>query len=616
MADLKGKPSAGHTTDTQIHVTPTDKTNWNNKADQSSLNAHTSNNDVHVSILEKEAWNLNTTLRVAIAAGTESVILANFTSPITTLIDGMRVLVKSAYQNKSVNVTFTPDSAVTKPIRKSNNTALSGGDIPSAGFWMELVFNSSFDCWILLNPGNNNRSAIPDQIVPAHNALLVLINGVVYSASGTADSFNYTASGLDGDQIAYGTGISNLRPLFIPSGSPVKKIYAPGSNAFALCENGELFGWGINSVGALGLGHTSYVYRPTFLRNNVIDIHTGYSTTEYNTNQTPIFISSNDGKIYGTGYNGNGNLGLGDTTNRTSWTEIPGLTTDDRITTIGGAAGFTLVFKSDGRLLFTGYNSYGAMGFGDTTTRTSFIDNTMAWAGVSSGLLDVKLVGSIRYHDGSSSDVINATIAMLITLPDNSKIVRSCGYNAYGGLGNGNTTNSTTPVSVLNSTNVVDIQSYGNHATFNMLKNDGSVYSWGYNGYGQVGDSSTTSRSTPIQIMTDVKEFPVSGLNCWLRGYETLTYILKNDGSLYTMGVCGTYGNNGTGQTTANTIIPTRVAIPYHEKVVKVGVYSTHAGHIAMSQYASLVTGMYGETIIIRELHTGQQQIVESEYRH
>ena len=72
------------------------------------------------------------------------------------------------------------------------------------------------------------------------------------------------------------------------------------------------------------------------------------------------------------------------------------------------------------------------------------------------------------------------------------------GYNAYGQLGIGTTTSMYVPTKV-NIDNVIDI-SAGDH--FSMaLKADGTLWAWGYNDYGQLGQNNTVQSTVPMQVM-------------------------------------------------------------------------------------------------------------------
>ena len=76
------------------------------------------------------------------------------------------------------------------------------------------------------------------------------------------------------------------------------------------------------------------------------------------------------------------------------------------------------------------------------------------------------------------------------------------GYNDYGQLGDGSTTDRSTPVPVSGLGSGVIALAAGDAHTC-ALTAAGGVQCWGYNGYGQLGDGSTTNRLTPV---------PVSGL--------------------------------------------------------------------------------------------------------
>jgi hypothetical protein len=78
------------------------------------------------------------------------------------------------------------------------------------------------------------------------------------------------------------------------------------------------------------------------------------------------------------------------------------------------------------------------------------------------------------------------------------------GRNWAGQLGDGTTTRRSTPVQVL--TNVRSVTAGGYHSL--AVREDGTLWAWGWNGVGQLGDGTTENRSTPVQVLTNVRTTP------------------------------------------------------------------------------------------------------------
>jgi len=118
------------------------------------------------------------------------------------------------------------------------------------------------------------------------------------------------------------------------------------------------------------------------------------------------------------------------------------------------------------------------------------------------------------------------------------------GANAHGQLGDGTTTRRNAPVKVFDS--AIAISAGERHST--AIKTDGSLWAWGDNISGKLGDGTTTKRLTPVSIMTNVKSVSAGA---------HFTLVIRTDGSLWSWGGSA-YGSNGDG-TSETRLSPVRV---------------------------------------------------------
>ena len=276
-------------------------------------------------------------------------------------------------------------------------------------------------------------------------------------------------------------------------------------SSFILKNDGTLWGCGTNNNGQLGLGDKSSKYTFTQITTNTNDIQSVYCGDIH------TFILKNDGTLWGCGGNNYGQLGLGDTSDRNTFTPITTNTND--IKSIYCGYSHTYMLKNDGTLWVCGRNNYGQLGLGDTNSRKVFTQ-------IITNMYDIKSVYCGGYHT---------------VISKNEGTLWSCGYNGYGQLGLGDTSSRSSFTQII--TNVYDTKSiYCGGGYILILKNDGTLWGCGNNASGQLGLGDNNNRNTLTQITTNTNN--IKSIYC---GYNH-TLILKNDGTLW---VCGL---NGSGQ--------------------------------------------------------------------
>ena len=275
-----------------------------------------------------------------------------------------------------------------------------------------------------------------------------------------------------------------------------------------------------------------------------------------------------DGRVRAVGINDNGQLGDGTaTTNRTIPVQVSELF---GVIALDGGGYHSIFLKNDGTVWAAGLNGNGQLGDGTTTKRNRPVQvvglsNIIAVVGGTSHSLFLKNDGTVwavgdNYYgqlgDGTSGasshkttpvQVSGLTGVVAIAAGSSSSIalkndgtVWAWGLNDDGQLGDGTTTQRNTPVQVIGLTDIIAVA--GGYIHFVFLKNDGTVWSVGFNSDGQLGDGTITSRSTPVQVslLTDIKAISAGHFH---------SIFLKNDGTVWSCG-WNRHGQLGDGTTT------------------------------------------------------------------
>ena len=242
-----------------------------------------------------------------------------------------------------------------------------------------------------------------------------------------------------------------------------------------------------------------------------------------------------DGSVLAWGYNGYyGQLGDGTTTDRSYPTRIPGLT---NIRALAAGDNHSLALSADGHVWAWGYNGYGQLGRGNTTASQVPVQ-VLAASGS-------PLAGIIAIGAGDSYSLALAA----------DGTVWAWGYNGSGQLADGTGTTRTLAQQVGDANGrplvgITAIAAGSDHAL--ALKSDGRVLAWGYNGYGQLGDNTTSSRQRAALVLDD-GYLALTGIVAIAAGGRH-SLALDRDGQVFAWGYNG-YGQLGEGSTT-NRYLP------------------------------------------------------------
>ena len=244
-----------------------------------------------------------------------------------------------------------------------------------------------------LGLGNTNSQNRPTEIMTALNADLGNNSQV---GAGDNHSFvkldnnNLYVFG-DGSQGQLGLGNTNdvtTPTLLTIAGETIKNFTLGGNRSFVETTSGKLFVFGNNDNGQLGINAGFNQQNPIELTiaspTSSRPIPRGNMTVTLGANHS--FIETN-GKLFVFGNNSQGQLGLGDTSNRTVPTELTVVTPTannpiqrGNIKKVTLGANHSFIETKDGRLFVFGDNTQGQLGLGDTNDRTRPVELTVTTA--------------------------------------------------------------------------------------------------------------------------------------------------------------------------------------------------------------------------------------------
>ena len=340
------------------------------------------------------------------------------------------------------------------------------------------------------------------------------------------------------------SGTNRLLPVPVTAtgvlaGKTVLALAQGSYDSLALCSDGTLAAWGLNSNGRLGDDTTTNRLVPVAV-NTASGVSGLYGRMVVAVAAGPHTLAlCSDGSVAAWGYNFFGQVGDNTTTDRLVPVTVntsPGVSALYGKTVVAVAIGnaHSLALCSDGTVAAWGWNGYGQVGDNTTTSRNVPVAVNTAWG--FSALYGKSVVGIAAGFNTSLALCSDGTVA-------------AWGWNSNGQIGdNTSGTNRLAPVAVntasgisaLYDKTVVAIAAGWQHCLAQC--SDGTVAAWGYNFHGELGDNTATSRSVPVAVNTD------SGVSA-LYG-KTVVSIAAGDAdslALCSDGTVAAWGYNGYG---------------------------------------------------------------------
>jgi alpha-tubulin suppressor-like RCC1 family protein len=316
-------------------------------------------------------------------------------------------------------------------------------------------------------------------------------------------------------QLGDNTTTSKRSPVSVIGGfTDWCQISAGCAHTAAVRTNGTLWAWGCNNSGRLGDNTTTNRSSPVPVVSGFIDwcqVSAGCHTAAVRTN----------GTLWAWGFNNVGQLGDNTITSKLSPVSVIGGFTDWCQVSVGSE--HTAALRTNGTLWAWGCGFRGRLG-------DDMIDNRSSPVSVIGGFTDWCQLSAGHAHTAAVRT--NGTLW-------------AWGYNGTGQLGDGTTVIArSSPVSVVGGFTDWCQVSAGRNFTA-AVRTNGTLWAWGYNGRGQLGDGASTYRISPVSV--------IGGFTDWCQvsaGYAH-TAALRTNGTLWA------WGYNGRGQLGDNTITST-----------------------------------------------------------
>jgi alpha-tubulin suppressor-like RCC1 family protein len=330
------------------------------------------------------------------------------------------------------------------------------------------------------------------------------LNSNVFNYLPKALAWGYNTSGRLGD----GTVANKSSPVSVVGGfTDWCQVSAGNAHSVGVRANGTAWAWGLGTCGRLGDCAVA-------ARSSPVSVVGGFTDwCQVSAGNCHSIGVRRSGTAWAWGLNDIGQLGDNTIVNKSSPVSVVGGFTDWR--QMSGGACHSLGLRHNGTLWSWGYNTLGRLGDGTTVNKSSpvsVVGGFTDWCQVSAG------------SDHSLGVRTNGT-------------AWGWGSSFCGKLGDGTTVSKSSPVSVLGGFTDWS-QVSGGFAHSIGLRQNGTIWAWGCNGGGVLGDNTIVSKSSPVQV--------VGGFTDWCQVSAGITHSLgvRTNGTAWAWGF-GTSGSLG-----------------------------------------------------------------------
>lgn len=390
----------------------------------------------------------------------------------------------------------------------------------------------------------------------------------------------------------------------LPDGSAITLLYGGVSYAYILSYYGgdgndvvllwrdtQILGWGRNQQSELGNGGSTFSQTPT--RIDQFGAMNGRRVTQITGGSGFSIALCADGSVLATGTNEHGQIGDGTTQDKSSWVNITnsGVLSGRRVISISSGEFHTVALCSDNTLAAWGWNGFYQLG---SASAPGLVPSAVSRTSALSGKTIVAVAAG--------------NLHTLVLTSENQ--VYAWGYNGYGSLGDGTTSSSYEPVLVqnLSGENIIQI-SAGYHSA--ALSNNGRLFMWGHNFYGALGTGDTTQYIQPQNVSNYGALFGRTISSVQAGAFST--QVICTDGRVVGWGLNndGQLGNGTTASTSTPTLQPISTALNGQIlKKLRSGNYHS-LGITSTGQFVSWGSNLTSPTFVLNGHLSSSDQVTD-----